>query len=85
MNKLKEVIDWLKDIVEKDKVDEHGKLFSEILIVWLGDLLKYRLMFSELRNEIALSGRKVWTKQALLELLDSEMDDWQLSGKEYDS
>lgn len=85
MNKLTEVIDWLKDIVEKDKVDDHGKLFWERLIVWLGDLLKYRLMFSELRNEIALSGRKVWTKQALLELLDSEMDDWQLSGKEYDS
>lgn len=85
MNKLTEVIDWLKDVVEKDKVDDHAKLFWKRLIVWLGDLLKYRLMFSELRNEIALSGRKVWTKQALLELLDSEMDDWKLSGKEYDS
>ena len=84
---LTESIRWLKnqiDDLEKAKADMKQIRVYKKFLFWLDDLLKYRLMFSEIKNEIALSEKSMFSKESLLDLLTDELKEWNLDGKEYD-
>ena len=69
---------------QKKKEDDPKKKTYQSLHDWLDDLFKYRLMFSEIENEFALSDRNVFSKEWILNFLRDEKKDWKLDGKEYD-
>lgn len=84
---LTESIKWLRGQVEeleKAKADEKQIAIYMRFHNWLDDLFRYRLMFSEIQNEIALSEKSEFSKEWLLNLLKDERKDWKLDGKEYD-
>lgn len=84
---LVETMGFLKDQIEKlekANADESDIAMYMLFLNWLDDLFKYRLMFSEIQNEIALSKRNVFSKQWLLDFFKDEMKDWELYGKEFD-
>lgn len=70
--------------LENAKEDDPKKKTYQSLHDWLDDLFKYRLMFSEIENEFALSDRNVFSKEWILNFLRDEKKDWKLDGKEYD-
>lgn len=72
---------WLKSEIEKLKKERvpniaqirtYQKYYS-----WLSELNRYRLMWSEIKREIELTEPK--SKEELLELLEEEFEDWQLT------
>lgn len=84
---LVETMGFLKDQIEKlekANADESDIAMYMLFLNWLDDLFKYRLMFSEIQNEISLSKRNVFPKQWLLDFFKNEMKDWELYGKEFD-
>lgn len=70
--------------LEKTNADEMDIEITKKIFDWLDDLFKYRLMFSEIRNEFAHYDKIAISTQRLLNFLDDELKEWELDGKEYD-
>ena len=75
---------FLDQIIKKtecsdDDIEIYIKFYN-----WLDELYRYRLMFSEIQNEIELSTDIAFSKAEILTLLQDERDEWQLDFKEYD-
>lgn len=78
---LEQTIEWqekrIRDLEKAGAVKAQIKS-DEKFLSWHKELLRYRLFLSEYINEIALSEKDIFTKIELLELLESEIDDWRL-------
>lgn len=73
MTKLK------KTNADQDKIKVYQKMYG-----WLDDLLKYRLMFSEIRGEFSYTDNATFSTDYLLNFLDEELKEWNLDNKKYD-
>lgn len=73
MTKLK------KTNADQDKIKVYQKMYC-----WLDDLLKYRLMFSEIRGEVSYTDNATFSTDYLLNFLDEELKEWNLDNKKYD-
>lgn len=73
MTKLK------KTNADQDKIKVYQKIYG-----WLDDLLKYRLMFSEIRGEFSYTDNATFSTDYLLDFLDEELKEWNLDNKNYD-
>lgn len=78
---LDQSVMWIKGEIEKLKKTRVPNI-SQIRTYqkyhsWLSELSRYRLMWSEIRQEIELTEPK--TKEELLKFLDEEFEDWKLN------
>lgn len=73
MTKLK------KTNADQDKIKVYQKMYG-----WLDDLLKYRLMFSEIRGEFSYTDNATFSTDYLLNFLNEELKEWNLDNKNYD-
>lgn len=78
---LEDTIEWMERRIENEKASgaPKGQIKSdEKIVLWLKELLRYRLFYSEYHREIHLSKKNRFTKQEILDLLDGECEDWRL-------
>lgn len=78
---LENTIEWMERRIKN--LEESGASKRQIksdekMCSWLKELLRYRLFYSEYHREIHLSKKNTFTKKEILDLLDSECDDWRL-------
>lgn len=78
---LEQTIKWFREQIDK-LTKEHANLLQiktySKFYCYLDELERYRLCRSEFRREIELSGKKVMTKEYILNLIDEEVKDWKL-------
>ena len=84
---LTESIKWLNGQIEElEKANANMKQIKvyKKFLFWLDDLLKYRLMFSEIRGEFSYTDNATFSTDYLLNFLDEELKEWNLDNKKYD-
>lgn len=78
---LIESIKWLNQQVELLKEKNADPLEVEVYekwYFWLDELFHMKLCWSETYHEIALSEKKVFTKEELVKLFKEQENDWNL-------
>ena len=83
---LIESIKWLEQQVELLKEKNADPLKVEVYekwCFWLDELFRMKLCWSETYHEIALSEKKVFTKEELVKLFKEQENDWKLEIEAY--
>lgn len=77
---LEQTILWLQKKIEKLKKENapEGQIKTYLkILLWLDELMRYRLFMSEFTREIELTEQK--SKEELLKLIADEARDWRLN------
>ncbi len=77
---LEQTIMWLENQIEKLKKENapEGQIKTYLkFLLWLDELMRYRLFMSEFTREIELTEQK--SKEELLKLIAEEARDWRLN------
>ena len=79
---LETTIKWTQKRVDElsdDKATDPNEMRANTkMLSWLEELLRYRLFYSEVINEIDQSDNAIFTKERLVKFLEEEYKEWQL-------